>query len=348
MSDKRNEILSSLAETLADYRQGEIEPRTPKLIDAWVQQFPDTVQLDVLSALSNVFKKTYISKKDFKGFLGNLVKGNKISPGSVPAQYWRAANFLDTQKGGNSQTELLALADEVLTEIHSFGIDQTGSDDGQFIYLDDCIGTGSRVRSDVCGWVESTAPKVSVLHVISPVLYLGSWWIDDKIQETAKAAGKTVSLTKWSLESYQMENRMARREIADVLWPTRLPSDPAVQAYVKRLVESGHPPALRKGGNGGASGIFTDDAEKIVLEQAFLLRGCEIRQESSNLPDKARPLGYHNLDCLGFGSMFVTYRNCPNNCPIALWVQQAEYPALLPRKTNKQSATERVWKGFFS
>jgi len=37
-------------------------------------------------------------------------------------------------------------------------------------------------------------------------------------------------------------------------------------------------------------------------------------------PDKdLHPLGYSKLVGLGFGSMIVTFRNCPNNCPLALW-----------------------------
>ena len=50
-----------------------------------------------------------------------------------------------------------------------------------------------------------------------------------------------------------------------------------------------------------------------------------------------RPLGYHNLRTLGFGSMFITYRNCPNNCPLALWVEQDAYPSLFPRKANTKN-----------
>lgn len=346
MAENRGELVRSISDTLADYRLGEIEPRSVDLVDAWVQQFPGGSQLEILKALSHVFKKTYISKVDFKKFLGGLFRGTKMAPGRKAHEYWREVSFLDIQKGGQSQSELLRLADEALNETHGFGLDATGCGGGDWIYLDDCIGTGSRVRSDVCGWIETEAPKAANLHVISPVLYLGSWWIDKKIEEAASASGKTIALTKWSLETFQMENRMARREYSDVLWPTALPDDPDVRSYVKQLEGAGHAPVLRKGGNPGVSGIFRDDNEKKVLEEAFLLRGCEIRQECTNLPDRARPLGYHNLDCLGFGSMFVTYRNCPNNCPLALWVQQPEYPSLLPRKTNTQVAHEKFRKGF--
>lgn len=342
---KRGRLLKSIAEMIADYRQGEVVQRTPDLTEQWVQQFPAPTQDPLLEALAHVFEKTYISRDTFKTFLQFLASTDKLSPGSKPAEYWRSANILDIQQGGSSQKEILEMFDEVLQETHGFGLEDTGSKEGDSIYLDDCIGTGSRVRSDICAWLEDGAPKQSRLHVITPILYKGSWWIDGRIQQTAKAEGKTVNMSKWRLEGFEMENRKQHRNRSDVLWPTEIPDHPDVHAYVKSLEDAGYPVVLREAGNCGASGIFKEDAQKILLEQAFLTRGCQIRQEYDNLPDNVRPLGYHNLDTLGFGSMFVTYQNCPNNCPLVLWVEQDEYPALFPRKTNTQTAGENLLRG---
>lgn len=348
MAETREHLLSTLAAIVADYRQGDISPRTPEVIDAWLQQFPATIQEPLLAALAHVLKKTYISKETFKAFLTALASTDKLSPGSKPNDYWCQVNLLNIQKGGNSQKEILDLFDEVLKGTHGFGVSDTGSNNGDFVYLDDCIGTGSRVRADICAWLEGDAPKNSVVHVITPVLYAGSYWVDEKVKETAAANGKTATLHKWRLDHFHMENRKSYRHSSDVLWPTVAPADPDVQAYAKHLEVAGHPPVMRNPGNSGASGIYANDAQKVLLEQAFLVRGCQLRRECGNLPEKARPLGYQILDTFGFGSMFVTYRNCPNNCPLALWVQQAEYPAMFPRKTNTQAADEKFWKEFLS
>lgn len=344
--NNRSELLEHFAETISDYRKGEIAPRTPELIEAWLQQFPANIHQPLLEALVYVCDKTYISRNTFKNFLRGLASNDKLSPGCKPIDYWRNVNFLDIQQGGNSQKEILTLFDEVLQETHGYRLADTGSKHGDFIYLDDCIGTGNRVRWDLCAWIDADAPNQVNLHVITPILYTGSWWIDTKIQEAATANGKVISLHKWRLEDYEMENRLAYRHTSDVLWPAEIPADPDVQAYAKHLLDLGHPAVLRHSGNPGVSGIFQNDFQRGLLEQAFLLRGCQIRMECSNLPDCARPLGYHNLDCFGFGSMFVMHRNCPNNCPLALWVQQAEYPALFPRKTNTQTADESIIKEF--
>lgn len=339
----RAKLLQSIATRIADYRAGErLIPRTPDLVEQWVQQFPADTQLPLLEGLDYVFERTYISRESFKNFLKGLANTRKLDPTSQPQDYWRRVNILNIQRGGNSQRELLGMFGEVLQETHGFTVADTGSEGGDFIYLDDCIGTGTRVRTDVCSWLEGEAPNRVKLHIITPILYAGSYWFDAKIQETAATVCKAISLTKWRLDQFAMENRRARRDSSDVLWPTTIPNDAHVQAYVRNLDAEGHAPVLRTPSNGTQSRLFKDEAQRNLLEQAFLIRGCQLRHDLTNLPDRARPLGYHSLDCLGFGNMFATFRNCPNNSPLALWVQQEGYPALLPRKTNTQTANQNL------
>ncbi len=340
--------LLSVTKTIADYRAGEsVSARSPEIVRAWLAQFPDNAQGPILKAIDYALARTYISRTNFKEFLTGLAGSQKITGASEPADYWREANFLRIQKGGNSQNELLAMFDTVLQETYGYGLTDTGSDGGDFIYLDDCIGTGSRVRTDVCDWVEADAPQSSRLHVISPILYKGAYWIDEKIQEAASANGKKIEMHKWRIPSFYLENRRTYRNAADTLWPTIIPESPEAQAYAAALQAKGRPATLRAAGNAGAAGIFENDAQKILLEQAFLMRGCQIRQECTNLPESFRPLGFQNLDTLGFGSMCVTFRNCPNNCPLVFWVEQGAYPALFPRKTNTQTLEDNFLAQFF-
>jgi len=112
-----------------------------------------------------------------------------------------------------------------------------------------------------------------------------------------------------------------------------------VQAHVAAMR---YPPTLRAAGNPGAAGLFSSDAAKILLEQEFLKAGVHIRQICPNLSAVQRPLGHMTLETLGFGSLIVTYRNCPNNAPLAFWVDAPWYP-LFPRTTNTQTAVRRMF-----
>src|SRR5205823_14973302 len=73
-----------------------------------------------------------------------------------------------------------------------------------------------------------------------------------------------------------------------------------------------------------------------------LKAGARIKYElCPNLKENHWPLGYDVFKCVGFGSLLVTYRNCPNNCPLVLWAGDPWFP-LSPRKTNTQSAVDAL------
>ena len=340
---KRDALLQSIAKIIADYRADEIPARTPTLINEWLQQFPNAIQDSLLEALAYVMSKTYVSQDRFRRFLKALASTDKLAPGTNPRDYWRRANLLNIQQGGNSQKEILSMFDEVLQEEYGFGLDQTGGADADFIYLDDCIASGNRLRNDVCNWLKEATPQNINLHIITPILFTGSWWVDDKIREAADENGKTVVITKWRLDQFEMENRRWYRDQSDVLWPISVPNQEVARRYCSYLEGLGYPPVLRNPGHLGVSGIFKNDAQKILMEKEFFVRGCHIREAQVNLPDRLRPLGYSNLHNLGFGSMFVTYRNCPNNCPLVFWVEQNDFPSLFPRKTNTETSNQHFF-----
>jgi len=343
----RLELLSTLAETVQDYQLDRDQPRTPDLIEAWLEQFPETVRDPLLEALVHVLPSTYISRARFEEFLDAIALSESIAGQASPADFWRSANLLNIQQGGSSQKEILVLFDQTLRRTHGFNLAETGSEQGDFIYLDDCVGNGSRLRRDVTDWLPTALARNIRLHVITPILFTASSrWVRDGLRDAAQAAGKTISLTNWRIESLQMENRPEFRNDCDVLWPTTLPENEDVRAYADFLSQQGYPPQLRGAGSPGTRGIFATDAQKQMLEEAFLIRGCEIRREQVNLPPSERPLGFTGLRTFGFGSMFVTYRNCPNNTPLAFWVSQDDYPALFPRKTNTETATENLLRLF--
>lgn len=97
------------------------------------------------------------------------------------------------------------------------------------------------------------------------------------------------------------------------------------------------PPHLRIAGQVGGHGIFSNDANRQLLEQEFLKAGIQIRQMCPHLGVTQRPLGHMSLDTLGFGSLLVTFRNCPNNAPLALWAGDPWIP-LFPRTTNSATS----------
>jgi hypothetical protein len=326
-SAAHNELLRSIASTIADYRLGEIARPDARHVETWVNQFPTEVRQGILREMAHVLKKTYLPRVRVEKFLTELASEPKLAT-KKPASFWRTVTLLDIQGGGASQREMLAIFDGILETEFGYGIADCHGPT-TFLYLDDGVFTGNRVLKDIRRWLEEEAPEKSTLHVVTIALHHGGrWYASENITKAAKAFGKEIDITWWS--ELALENRKRYIKTSDVLQPSRLPDDDLVNDYVASLA---YPPAIRPAGHRGANDLFTSEAGRDLLEQEFLKAGARIRSICPNLNEYQRPLGNMLLDTLGFGSLFATYRNCPNNCPLALWVGDPWHP-LFPRKIN--------------
>ena len=333
----RAALLQQIATTIGDYREGEIEKRSPTHVEKWVNQFDAAVQLPILQEMDHVLKQTYFSKKAVTGFLKGLITNKKLA-GDDPCAFWRDVEFLNIQGGGASQRDMLALFSEILEKECGYSVDDCGANSKVFVYLDDAIFTGSRVKNDLTKWIADAAPQTATVHVLVIAIHEGSYYNRDKIVSAAQEAGKAIDIKCW--RSATLENRKSYRWSSDILWPVEIPDDDAfTQAYVENM---NHKPVLRLAGNTGRLKIFSSDTGRQLLEQEFLKAGVRIRRMCPNLPEIERPLGHSYLETLGFGSTLVTYRNCPNNAALAFWVGDPWYP-LFPRVTNKVTALRKVF-----
>lgn len=337
----RNELLASIANTISDYRKGEIKAPDATHVNKWVSQFPEQVQLPILKEMDYVLKKSYFSEEDVKRFLRCVLNSRKLA-GERPCAFWRRVNFLDIQLGGASQKEMLGVFNDSLVNKCNFGICECGDGDSIFLYLDDAIFSGNRILKDLSNWIREEAPSRAHVHVVTIASHSGGeYYADKNIRCECKKAGKEISISWW--HAIKLENRKSYCRQADVLWPSMIPNDPDVQAYVAGLQ---YPPTLRPSGSRGSREIFSSEAGRNMLEQELLKAGVKIRKMCAKLGERQRPLGNTPLESLGFGSLIVTYRNCPNSAPLALWAGDPWYP-LFPRKSNTQTAVEQLLKELF-
>jgi hypothetical protein len=332
---ERKTLLESIAATTNDYRAGDLETPTPEHVDRWAKQFDASVQVPILREMDHVLKRTYFSKAGTRAFLGGLFKTEKLV-GDDPCKFWKGVRFLDIQGGGNSQKEMLALFSRFLKKHCGFDVADCGEIPTAFAYLDDAIFTGNRVRRDLEVWIKTDAPANAALHVITIALHSGGqYYASSNIAKAANAAGKKIEVKWW--RAIELEDRRSETSNSDVLRPVAIPNDPEVQGYVAAMK---YQPVLRAAGNIGKNSLFSSDAGRQLLEQEFLKAGTKIRKLCPNLGDTQRPLGHMTLDTLGFGSLIVTFRNCPNNAPLALWAGDPWYP-LFPRTTNSDTSLKR-------
>ena len=231
---------------------------------------------------------------------------------------------------------MLTLFGKVLKKKCGFATNECGAEPHAYVYLDDASFTGNRIRHDLEAWIVSDAPVEAKVHVITIALHRGGkYYAKREIRKVARKANKSIDLTWW--RAIELEDRRAFTDASDVLRPVSIPEDAAVQALVDGMK---YQPHLRAAGAIGENRLFSDDAGRQVLEQEFLKAGVRIRRMCPNLNIYHRPLGSSILETLGFGSLIVTFRNCPNNAPLALWVGEPWYP-LFPRVTNTQTSRRR-------
>ncbi|WP_432776546.1 hypothetical protein AAFJ72_06875 [Brevibacillus gelatini] len=156
---------------------------------------------------------------------------------------------------------------------------------------------------------------------------------------------KNIKFTFWRFHEFHLD-RWAKGKF-ECCWPTKIENNSLIDDFISFLEEE------RRKKNWKPFNFFRDPDKptnetlfssleaRYLVEKAFLEKGIEIFNLSENPNHSMMPMGY-NFNCtLGFGSLFITYRNIPNNCPLVLWWGDLdkEYPLnqwlpLFPRRTN--------------
>ena len=125
---------------------------TVEHIEHWLGQFESEVRLPLVTELTHILSKSYLSAKKTEDFLKGLISTAKLV-GQDRASFWKNANFFNAQQGGQSQGELLDLFDTLLKSEVGFGLEACGSKDGPIIYLDDLLLSGNRLVNDLRPWI---------------------------------------------------------------------------------------------------------------------------------------------------------------------------------------------------
>lgn len=345
-------LIRSLSETVADYRRNEIVPITPLHIERWLNQFDSADRLVILHEMDAIMRRFYFSKDlvkaGIRGFLKNQLIGNKD-----PRDVLHLTGFLCIQQEGSSQRAMLDVVDEVLQEEYKIPIAMAGIKETKtYVYLDDAVYTGNRLRYDLTdgvstvGWL-SNCPDYCTLLVYTIAFHKdASSYVYEKIKAVAER--KHISLKFFT--TLLIDNTHLPESSLDVLWPEKTTGIMNVDSYIRGLcTTSGRKMEtdtfFRNSGYRWQEGLFSSRQARETVERAFLTKGLQLVNACQTPAPSMRPLGFMKLLSLGFGTLFVTYRNIANNCPLVLWWGDPDLPSshplgkwypLFPRRTNKQ------------
>ena len=236
---------------------------------------------------------------------------------------------------------MLRVVNEILQEDYGTDISHCSSAlADMFIYLDDGMYTGNRLRYDLTGgegaaaWIPRHAPAGSTLIVYVLVMHLQGYLyaVNRYLAPAAEAKGITLQPPWWGI---CVDNRHEYGSKAECLWPEELTGDDDVDWYKRQFLQRSD--VFRPSSIPIQEVLFTSPDARRKVEWAFLKAGARLIRANRTHADSIRPLGFEKLESLGFGTPCIMYRNIANNCPLALWWGLNSWYPLFRRRTNDQS-----------
>lgn len=308
------EACEKISEIICGYRGGQFGAYDCSHVKRWVAQFEDGEQEVVLLETLRILKRNYITFADFNSFVNVLMSSESVSNGQGDA-YWRSVSLLDIQKNGSSQKELNNILAKSLLERYGV-VGGVAGRSCEFIYLDDFIFSGNRLRTDMQDWIINFAPAECRVCIITIGWFVyGQWSLEKKLKEVAAASGKSIKFVFFSYGRFRLENRLARKDYSEVFWPTESVAN--VDGYDAWLRYEGFEPKYRKV-NGVKNDVFSsprrEEYERIVFKYGLKIMGFSAQNSGV-----VKPLGYSTFRGFGFGSTVFSFRNCPNNNPLVFW-----------------------------
>jgi hypothetical protein len=334
VSPRKVLLLEELTGTLQDYRSGKLSaPISPEHIEKWVSQFSPSKHEDILSEINHVFERTYLSKEKIENKLFGLIKHEGLV-GPDAKHFWETSHLLEIQRLGESQKHLKALLEKELKARINIQPLQEPKGAKHLIYLDDCIFTGHKIRNDLLPLLRELDQPL-IIHVITMAVYKSYLPIKAEIDASAKRSNCKIYWWKF----YGYENRQKHQHLSDTLGITDTTDEKT--AHTKTGIFG-----KLFGRSSQANTIFSSNEKKHLLTQEFLIAGNHILSLCKQANENLKPLGFSPYRDNGFGSLFATYRNCPNNAPLAIWWGDPDesgplsqwYP-LLPRQSYSNERT---------
>ncbi len=319
-----------LAQVLAGY-----EPLRGKdlraTVEKWAARFDEGVRQRVVKETAHVLENTLITETAAKKILETLITDPKMCGDGDIRDWWKSSNFLWLSRKGQSQGEMRVMIDKSLQNTYGLSITDCGSELQRYIYLDDVVCTGQQWGHAVEDyWLKSAQLTGDVhLHLIALAVH------DHRLKHPIGHLKKVADARGISLKIYVWAGfRMESSDLWPIFKPTGSDPSPPVRTLFEKLGQTKYRKEFRENLTDPNCQVFSSEDARDLLEREFLTAGARIKYELH--PDWHKnllPLGYDTWAGMGFGTPIVTWRNCPNSAPLALWASPPWDP-LLPRRPN--------------
>ncbi|WP_370227210.1 hypothetical protein [Mesoflavibacter sp.] len=335
------EIAEQIFEIIKDYQCDYAERKfeiTVEHIIAWANQFGDDAEF-VLKELLHFLPEIYISKEKAKDLLRTrLLDIQNFYGYKTMNEMVLNTHFFNLQKGYKSQSEILSIVDDILQS--EFMVDYKDYIDvpkTNFIYFDDVLATGGTVYKDLATWLEtkedgqnenykaiinkSKTLAVSLFCYHSFGFSNMEWRLmkqfDDKIKKVLLVG------TDYIVENHIKTKWIAEKQKLNCVYPIEGQSKSTMDYLSGLVAENDSVPAFRPSNLPKKETFFSSPENRIKLENIFLEKGVELlgKVQTANPDQRKRPLGdtVRSHKTFGTGTLFFTWRNISNTCPLVFW-----------------------------
>ena len=352
---QKNILEKEIAEIIKGFRKSSVEIEiNQEHVHKWVSQFnPDTQDI-ILEETLHILKEWYFDIDKICLFLNEILdylkSENKNATDTDP---FKGICFLDIQESGKSQSQMVDILKNEVKKKYGCDIRIGKPEPGQenfYVYLDDGLYTGSRLRKDIkrCLEIIPEDSRIDIIYLIA--CRSGMDFSKSELEKLCRVKYIKINIHRWceirnNKTITRTNNGISYEPDQECLWPSsRLSKLPEIKTYIEKLEEINGKKiyyCFRNAGYQYTEGIFSNLVNRDIVEEEFLKKGIIITE---NLREHKGlyPLGYDLRPSFGFGSFCATDLNISNTCPIVLWwgnmikkgnVLDCWYP-LLPRRIS--------------
>lgn len=325
-------LKDNIFEIIKDYHCDECKPIEIDDITIWIEQFDAGDRQFVLEEFLHLLNQgIYVSKERAYNLLWEnfLAAAKKLGYSSDLRTFVYETHFFNSQPEGKSQTVLNAMLNELVEKNlgENLNVDK-GFLIKNFIYIDDVVATGKTALNCIKNWLTEEENFKKVLsgeyNLVLSIFAMHSWawsnikWIIRCHFNDEDEIMKKIGLIYNLYIDNQVRFSTARLNLAlPINKLSKKTSD-----YFNSLSASDHSNmAFRAEGQPKNETFYSSAANRTRFESIILEKGIEILQKVKKLNPAHRPLGatYPNYKTLGTGTLFFTWRNISNTCPLIFW-----------------------------
>lgn len=317
----------------SDYNSGFI--MSSEHVINWVNQFEEDDRIFILTELLHILNQgIYISKEKAKTILLEFInKACSFFNYHTIETFLRETHFISVQEPEKSQTILLSLLNDVLIKNTGLSLDICGTMGVKnYIYIDDIIGSGGKFNFELQNYIAQNnllqPLKNKEVRILNYFFCVHTWGTSNAryiLKHKFNEENYFLDFKAFPIKShYTIENNIKDfNPRLNLIYPEK--SKNHYEVYIASLEHATRQAdkAYRKITQPTKETFFTSKENRKRLEQIFLDKGIEIisKIQDEGGKQKHRPLGltYPSYKTFGTGTLFFTWRNISNTCPIVFW-----------------------------